>query len=303
MGFTSAETLSAVHNIMVIEHDAVKADAVKNLLNVSVLHENGTNPKVLEAAIDKHGAEIVISTLPTDDQNLFICMIAKVPSASQNHSHDKKSGLHDQNNGGRGSRSRHDHLAGNNQFEQNFQTVHTGKSDRLREHQNPGSRDSHVQSRSRTRNRGKGSHESRSAQGMQHSERVQGGRRNRRRGNGRDTSRRQNHGNRERQGNKRVQQNDGRKKRSPRIRHSRSGRRGNERRQIPEFDGQKGLHKDNRGRHRTLQTGFQNPYRCDSGQFRYDRPVCSENGKRGQGRCPDKRHRCGRKICLPAWPH
>jgi trk system potassium uptake protein TrkA len=77
VGFTSAETLSAFHNIMMIELDAAKADSVKNLLNVSVLNENGTNPRVLENAIDKHGAEIVISTLPSDEQNLFISIVCK----------------------------------------------------------------------------------------------------------------------------------------------------------------------------------------------------------------------------------
>ena len=77
VGFTSAETLSTVHNVMIIERDSVKADAIKNMLNVSVLHEDGTNPKVLESAIKKHDADLVISTLPTDGLNLFVCITCK----------------------------------------------------------------------------------------------------------------------------------------------------------------------------------------------------------------------------------
>lgn len=77
VGFTSAETLSTVHNVMIIEKDNVKADAIKSLLNVSVLHEDGTNPRVLETAIKKHDADLVVSTLPTDGLNLFVCITCK----------------------------------------------------------------------------------------------------------------------------------------------------------------------------------------------------------------------------------
>lgn len=77
VGFTSAETLSTVHNVMIIEKDNVKADAIKNMLNVSVLHEDGTNPKVLELAIKKHDASLIVSTLPSDGLNLFVCITSK----------------------------------------------------------------------------------------------------------------------------------------------------------------------------------------------------------------------------------
>lgn len=77
VGFTSAETLSTVHNVMMIEKDAPRADNVKNMLNVSVLHEDGTNPGILKSAIEKHDADIIVSTLPSDGLNLFICMICK----------------------------------------------------------------------------------------------------------------------------------------------------------------------------------------------------------------------------------
>ncbi|MGE4576958.1 MAG: NAD-binding protein [Candidatus Methanomethylophilaceae archaeon] len=77
VGFTSAETLSTVHNVMIIEKDALRADTVKNMLNVSVLREDGTNPKILELAIEKHDADIIVSTLPSDGLNLFVCIICK----------------------------------------------------------------------------------------------------------------------------------------------------------------------------------------------------------------------------------
>ncbi len=77
VGFTSAETLSNVHNVMIIEKNNVKADAIKNMLNVSVLHEDGTNPRVLESAIKKHDADLIVSTLSSDGMNLFVCIACK----------------------------------------------------------------------------------------------------------------------------------------------------------------------------------------------------------------------------------
>lgn len=77
VGFTSAIALSKVHDVLVVEKDVAKADAAKNILSVSVLHEDGSNPKVLEAAIMRIGAEIILSAVPDDGLNLYICMMAK----------------------------------------------------------------------------------------------------------------------------------------------------------------------------------------------------------------------------------
>lgn len=77
VGYTSAEVLSESHNVLVVENDKVKADSIKNLLNVSVLYEDGTNPKILESIIDEHEAELVVATLAEDGLNLFIGMICK----------------------------------------------------------------------------------------------------------------------------------------------------------------------------------------------------------------------------------
>lgn len=77
VGFTSAEALSKVHDILIVEKDAAKAENAKALLSVSVLHEDGSNPKVIEAAIARIDAEIILSAIPDDSQNLFICMMAK----------------------------------------------------------------------------------------------------------------------------------------------------------------------------------------------------------------------------------
>ena len=77
VGFTSAEALSRVHDVLIVERDAAKAENAKSLLNASVLHEDGSNPKVIEAAIERIGAEVIISTIPDDAHNLFICLMAK----------------------------------------------------------------------------------------------------------------------------------------------------------------------------------------------------------------------------------
>lgn len=77
VGFTSAEVFSASHNVLVVENDKIKADSIKNLLNVSVLYEDGTNPRILESVIEEHDAELVVATLPEDGLNLFACMICK----------------------------------------------------------------------------------------------------------------------------------------------------------------------------------------------------------------------------------
>lgn len=77
VGLTSAEALSRVNDVLLVEKDADKADTAKNMLSVSVLHDDGSNPKVLEAAISRMDAEIVLSAIPDDGLNLFICMMAK----------------------------------------------------------------------------------------------------------------------------------------------------------------------------------------------------------------------------------
>jgi trk system potassium uptake protein len=77
VGYTSAEALCKVHEVLVIEKDSAKADNIKSLLNVSVLHEDGSNPKVLRSAISRTDADIIFSALPDDGLNLFIGMIAK----------------------------------------------------------------------------------------------------------------------------------------------------------------------------------------------------------------------------------
>lgn len=82
VGFVSAETISDVHDVLVIERDAVKAETLRSRLNVAVLREDGTNPRVLRYALESHGAEVIVSTLSSDPENLFVCMMAKRLSPS-----------------------------------------------------------------------------------------------------------------------------------------------------------------------------------------------------------------------------
>ncbi|MCL2033080.1 MAG: NAD-binding protein [Methanomassiliicoccaceae archaeon] len=77
VGFTSAEALSKVHDVLIVEKDASKAENAKALLSASVLHEDGSNPKVIEAAIKRIDADIILSAIPDDAHNLFICLMAK----------------------------------------------------------------------------------------------------------------------------------------------------------------------------------------------------------------------------------
>lgn len=77
VGFTVAEVLSSTHDVLIVERDANSAELAKNLLNVSVLQDDGSNPKILKNAISRHKADVIISTTAMDDENLFICMMAK----------------------------------------------------------------------------------------------------------------------------------------------------------------------------------------------------------------------------------
>ena len=77
VGATAAEVLSNKNDVMVIEEDTVVAEKIKSLYNVSIFNESGTNPKVLEEAIRRHQAEIIISTVSEDADNLYICMMSK----------------------------------------------------------------------------------------------------------------------------------------------------------------------------------------------------------------------------------
>ncbi len=77
VGFVSAQTISDVHDVLVIEEDEDVADTLKSRLNVSILREDGTNPRVLKYAIQNQKAEVVLSTLDSDPENLFVCKMAK----------------------------------------------------------------------------------------------------------------------------------------------------------------------------------------------------------------------------------
>ncbi|MBR7152557.1 MAG: NAD-binding protein [Candidatus Methanomethylophilaceae archaeon] len=77
VGLATAQTISKQHDVLVIENDKERASDVANRLNVSVLGEDGTNPKNLAEAMRRHNPDMIISTLKKDDSNLFICLMAK----------------------------------------------------------------------------------------------------------------------------------------------------------------------------------------------------------------------------------
>ncbi len=77
VGFTVSEVLAPHNNVMVIENDDKVAEKIKNMLDVMVYNDDGINPRVIKDAISRHGAEVVIATTANDENNLFICMMAK----------------------------------------------------------------------------------------------------------------------------------------------------------------------------------------------------------------------------------
>ena len=77
VGRVSAETISKIHDVLVIERDEAVSNALKSRLNVSTLKGDGTNPKTLAYAIENQKADMIISTLNHDESNLFVCMMAK----------------------------------------------------------------------------------------------------------------------------------------------------------------------------------------------------------------------------------
>lgn len=79
VGYTVAERLSREesNNVMVIEEDPLAADKVGKSLNITLYNDTGSNPRVLREAIKIHDPDVIISTVSRDEDNLFICMIAK----------------------------------------------------------------------------------------------------------------------------------------------------------------------------------------------------------------------------------
>ncbi len=77
IGRVSAETISRIHDVLVIEKDEGVSNVLKSRLNVSTLKGDGTNPKTLAYAIENHQADMILSTLNSDSNNLFVCLLAK----------------------------------------------------------------------------------------------------------------------------------------------------------------------------------------------------------------------------------
>lgn len=77
VGMASAEAASRNNDVLIIDRDPARADAAKNTLPVSVLKEDGSNPKVLREAIERMDADAILSSVPDDTVNMFICVTAK----------------------------------------------------------------------------------------------------------------------------------------------------------------------------------------------------------------------------------
>lgn len=77
VGRVSAETISKVHDVLVIDKDEAVFNTLKSRLNVSTLKGDSTNPKILRYAMENHKPQMIIATLKDDASNLFICLMAK----------------------------------------------------------------------------------------------------------------------------------------------------------------------------------------------------------------------------------
>lgn len=77
VGMASAEAASRNNDVLIIDRDPARADVAKNTLPVSVLKEDGSNPKVLREAIERMDADAILSSVPDDTVNMFICVTAK----------------------------------------------------------------------------------------------------------------------------------------------------------------------------------------------------------------------------------
>lgn len=79
VGYIVAERLSREesNNVMVIEENQLVADKIAKSLNITLLNDTGSNPRVLRDAINLHDPDVIISCVARDEDNLFICMIAK----------------------------------------------------------------------------------------------------------------------------------------------------------------------------------------------------------------------------------
>ena len=77
VGMASAEAASRNNDVLMIDSDPARTEAAKNTLPVSVLREDGSNPKVLREAIERTEADIIFSSVPDDAINIFICVAAK----------------------------------------------------------------------------------------------------------------------------------------------------------------------------------------------------------------------------------
>lgn len=77
VGYIATESLTKYHNVMVLENDPTKVEEIKNNLNVSVLQEDATSPKILELAIKIHSADVILCTTGKDSDNLFISLVCK----------------------------------------------------------------------------------------------------------------------------------------------------------------------------------------------------------------------------------
>ena len=77
LGYSIAEILSnEQYDVVVVDKDPVRLEAVKNSLDVLSICANGASPLTMNDA-DVRGADILIATTDSDEANLMACILAK----------------------------------------------------------------------------------------------------------------------------------------------------------------------------------------------------------------------------------
>lgn len=77
VGTASAKSALAGNDVYIIEKDDTTAETIKNILPVSVLKGDASNPNVLIDALDRITPDFLFAAVSDDGINLFICDVAK----------------------------------------------------------------------------------------------------------------------------------------------------------------------------------------------------------------------------------
>ena len=77
VGQATAKAALSGNDLHVIEKDATVAENIRNVLPVSILNGDASNPNTLRNAIERISPDMLISAVREDGINIFVCSNAK----------------------------------------------------------------------------------------------------------------------------------------------------------------------------------------------------------------------------------